>query len=499
MPLTVPCDCGKLLQVKDSLAGKRIRCPGCQAVLTVPAADEEPTEEPEPVAPARAARPPKPAARPQPEADEEDEAERPRGKGQDWKAKPKTSSANLLVLLGLGGAIVVLVGAAVAVLVIMNLPLDTKKPEPQAARSSAEKKEENAGSKKQEAATRDRTPTVVVLTGEQLAKEYLKDRTGALNKYRGKVLEITGVMDAAPGGDPAKETVLTLRGHPDPKGRNAIILCSLPPADRDRFKEVTVGQSVKVRGRLEDSAVFPFPNLIDGQVVDVGKPLPTAASLTAVQLMKEYHGDRPAAAQKYNGQRLEVSGTVAQVQCSLFGGARVLLEGYTTDSIKDIGELICEFPTAEEDRCTALSKGQAVKVQGRFDGQGGLAMFRECRLAEVGKDPAIVRTAATLTREFAADRDAAARKYHDQPLLLEGVVVEVQRKDGVFILLLAGHDETAANPLRVRVRSPGLLSKRVEAQFAAVKKGQVHRVRGVGAVNAFEDSLHLNAAFLQKD
>ena len=30
MPLIVACDCGKRVQVKESLAGKRIRCPECQ-------------------------------------------------------------------------------------------------------------------------------------------------------------------------------------------------------------------------------------------------------------------------------------------------------------------------------------------------------------------------------------------------------------------------------------------------------------------------------------
>lgn len=35
MPITVACQCGKQLRVKDELAGKRIRCPSCGAALTV--------------------------------------------------------------------------------------------------------------------------------------------------------------------------------------------------------------------------------------------------------------------------------------------------------------------------------------------------------------------------------------------------------------------------------------------------------------------------------
>ena len=40
MPITVTCEqCGKTLRVKDELAGRRGKCPGCKAVLVVPAAD----------------------------------------------------------------------------------------------------------------------------------------------------------------------------------------------------------------------------------------------------------------------------------------------------------------------------------------------------------------------------------------------------------------------------------------------------------------------------
>lgn len=37
MPVSLSCDCGKKLKVKDELAGKKIRCPGCSDVLIVPA------------------------------------------------------------------------------------------------------------------------------------------------------------------------------------------------------------------------------------------------------------------------------------------------------------------------------------------------------------------------------------------------------------------------------------------------------------------------------
>jgi hypothetical protein len=41
MPITLPCPCGKTLQLKEDLTGKRIKCPGCGGVLAVPAAPVE--------------------------------------------------------------------------------------------------------------------------------------------------------------------------------------------------------------------------------------------------------------------------------------------------------------------------------------------------------------------------------------------------------------------------------------------------------------------------
>lgn len=38
MPIRVVCSCGQQFAAKDELAGKRVKCPKCQAVLTIPAA-----------------------------------------------------------------------------------------------------------------------------------------------------------------------------------------------------------------------------------------------------------------------------------------------------------------------------------------------------------------------------------------------------------------------------------------------------------------------------
>ena len=49
MPIELTCPCGRELVLRDELAGKLIRCPECQAELTVPAAPSAPHHASEPV------------------------------------------------------------------------------------------------------------------------------------------------------------------------------------------------------------------------------------------------------------------------------------------------------------------------------------------------------------------------------------------------------------------------------------------------------------------
>jgi hypothetical protein len=77
MPITFNCTCGKTLRVPDENAGRRAKCPACNAVLTVPAPEPvfEIVEEPEKpaIAPAIPIAPPKLSSKPKYEDDDEDD------------------------------------------------------------------------------------------------------------------------------------------------------------------------------------------------------------------------------------------------------------------------------------------------------------------------------------------------------------------------------------------------------------------------------------------
>lgn len=86
MPIPVRCSCGRSYQLRDDLAGKRVRCAGCQEPITVPRPDavrdaEDQAlqallaEEPTPTAPKRSM----PGTRPPAEDEEARRAVRPAG------------------------------------------------------------------------------------------------------------------------------------------------------------------------------------------------------------------------------------------------------------------------------------------------------------------------------------------------------------------------------------------------------------------------------------
>lgn len=169
MPITFNCPCGKALRIADENAGKRVKCPACQAVGTAPAAapkfelveDDEPPARPAPAKPKSVAKAaveedagftveddedekPKSKKKPvpvkssrrdeddedddrpkkkkKPRRDDEDEDERPRRRKS---ADPDTGKKIAHVV---GGLIVLLVGVVIAFLWHQNGPHTGRRP-----------------------------------------------------------------------------------------------------------------------------------------------------------------------------------------------------------------------------------------------------------------------------------------------------------------------------------------------------------------------------------
>lgn len=140
MPVEFECGkCDKRLRVRDDLAGKRIKCPGCGAAISVPDVDDAPTEReeeqprptrirserPEPARDDRPTRKRRPDDdeddRPRRRRDEDDEDDLPRAgrrrdeddeddepRGRRRGGKQKKGGSSLPLILGIGGGVVAL-------------------------------------------------------------------------------------------------------------------------------------------------------------------------------------------------------------------------------------------------------------------------------------------------------------------------------------------------------------------------------------------------------
>jgi hypothetical protein len=74
MPITFNCPCGKALRVADEHAGRRVKCPACNAVGTVPAPEPEfEVVEDEQLAPTPAPAKGRPVAKPAASRDDDDD------------------------------------------------------------------------------------------------------------------------------------------------------------------------------------------------------------------------------------------------------------------------------------------------------------------------------------------------------------------------------------------------------------------------------------------
>jgi hypothetical protein len=115
MPIILTCDCGKKLKVNEDKIGKKVKCPGCQAILSVPApaAVEEPVPLPKSSDPAKQDASDEPAAprkskpKPAPVENDSDPEEKPTPKSKKKAADvpKKKSSSKLFLLLGLAAVL----------------------------------------------------------------------------------------------------------------------------------------------------------------------------------------------------------------------------------------------------------------------------------------------------------------------------------------------------------------------------------------------------------
>jgi hypothetical protein len=182
------------------------------------------------------------------------------------------------------------------------------------------------------------------LTAQQFLDECKKDRTAADKKYKGKIIELSGVV-----GDfattPTKDAIVWLKVEKAPG-----LMCNV--RDKEPWTKVVPGQEVKVRGQYLSFG----PGLANGIIVATG-PNPLIL-IWAEDLAKQYATDRDALNAKFKDKYLMVEGEVAgKKPYGKTDGVHVFLKG-----TKDV--TVCGL--FGKDEAAGIQEGKKIKLFGSY-------------------------------------------------------------------------------------------------------------------------------------
>lgn len=169
-----------------------------------------------------------------------------------------------------------------------------------------------------------------------------------------------------------------------------------------------------------------------------GDPLKPEITVAAVEFAKEFATDEKAATAKYKGKVVELEGLVESANQVVSKGAFVLT-GFKKDKKTVIPtNIMCFVPATKLDAVVLLGKGQKVKVIGKFADVVFMPRLMECDFTELSKSPTPTVTAVELTKEYAKDKDAAAKRYGNTEVIVEGKVEDLPKVGDRLYVKLTG-------------------------------------------------------------
>jgi hypothetical protein len=222
------------------------------------------------------------------------------------------------------------------------------------ANTSSEKTKVEGRSLKDQAADRLRASPDLTLTADELGKEQNKDEKATQEKYKGKVIELTGIVTGI-SRDIALEPFIDL------KVSGEIVQLLLYPTEPRPWDKALPRQRVKlnVMYLVEPGRVT---RLLGGPFLEVtGVPNPT---VTAEELAKAYAADAEKADQKYGwvtARGLILTGEIAKVEGDKQGLPVVFLKTGTSLSLR------CR---PDEESARGLAPGMKIKCIGHSFGLG---------------------------------------------------------------------------------------------------------------------------------
>src|SRR5262249_43345369 len=151
-------------------------------------------------------------------------------------------------------------------------------------------------------------------------------------------------------------------------------------------------------------------------------------TLTAEQFHKEASDKQQQ--DKYKGKTVELTGTVK--------GAGKNISGTVYLSLQVGSDLVgVQCYTTDQKPWEKATPGQKVRIRGQFPEIVVFPALVGCTIVEVSGPKAPPVQAADLAKEYAADREAAVKKYNGKWLILSGEVEEKKTNDvgavGVYL------------------------------------------------------------------
>jgi hypothetical protein len=218
------------------------------------------------------------------------------------------------------------------------------------------------------------------------------------------------------------------------------------------------------------SASGPTPDSPKQPVASPSKSPPAVFKLSALDYLKEWEQDRPAAKKKYDDKTLELIGVVARVNEDRNRRGTVELNA-------DIRLTPVSCSMVEEQPWATMSPGQSVTIRGKATFTFATPHLLDCVVVQAGPNPAIMVHPQDLAKEYANDPDATKKKYGGKYLIIEGEIVDKKHNSdlGELHAFLKGYDK-----VRVDCRMNGFDQKLVDS----IKVG--HKVKVVGQLLPFQ-------------
>jgi len=205
----------------------------------------------------------------------------------------------------------------------------------------------------------------IAVSAQEFVKDLQQDLSAAEKKYRGKLIEVSGIVSGFNWLAPMEPRPFAPADEaPNPLARSIIslqtggLLVGLRclAADDEPWARISEGQRIKVRGKWHPPGSAQFPALADCVIVEPGTF--TTAVVTAAALAKEFSADRQAFGAKYQDDPIIIVGEIKK-RTALFGGP-ILISLETGSPVL----LVCG---SYSELFGSLRVGQKVKIFGSYD------------------------------------------------------------------------------------------------------------------------------------